>query len=238
MNSIILTSGPEFSTEKDKGEKKAIKLTNTLLVETLKKSIEKFDNILFVCSSPDEYKKNEEFSQIIAKSLSLSGIKFQMSDLIDSRNWLFSKGLISNSDLIVLLGGNPLEQMEFFNDIELKDKLKKFKGCLMGISAGSINLASNVYCSKDDDIESSLYYKGLGLTNIRIEPHFDINDSDRINNVLIPDSNKKSFVALPNESFIVINKGGVSLFGDAYYFNEGKYNKIENNINEIISLMK
>jgi len=100
------------------------------------------------------------------------------------------------------------------------------------------NKTANVYCSKDDDIESSLYYKGLGLTNIRIEPHFDINDSDRINNVLIPDSNKKSFVALPNESFIVINKGGVSLFGDAYYFNEGKYNKIENNINEIISLMK
>ena len=126
MNSIILTSGPEFSVKNEKGERKAIKLANASLVEILKKSIKKYDNILFICSSPDEYKKNEEFSQIITKSLSLAGMKFQMSDLIDSRNWLFSKGLIVNSDLIVLLGGNPIEQMEFFNNIELKNKLKKY----------------------------------------------------------------------------------------------------------------
>ena len=101
MNSIILTSGPTFSEVKENGQRKAIKLSNLNLVDVLKKEIEKFDNLLFICSSPDDYKKNEEYSALITKSLSLSGIKFQISDVIDSRNWLFSKGLISNSDLIL-----------------------------------------------------------------------------------------------------------------------------------------
>ena len=165
--------------------------------------------------------------EIITKSLSLSGFKFKMVDIIDSRNWLFSKGLINNSDLIILLGGNPIEQMEFFNNIELKEKLKKYKGCLMGISAGSVNMATNVYCSKDDEIENSMYYKGLGVCDICIEPHFEANNTQRIDNILLVDSKKREFVALPDESFIVIKKDVVDLYGDAYYFKDGEYKAIK-----------
>lgn len=227
MKSIILTSGPEFTIKNENGERKAIKLTNEALVQTLNSEIEQYDNLLFICSTPDDYKKNEEYAKLITKSLSLSGFKFAMSDLIDSRNWLFSKGLINGANLVVLLGGDPLQQMEFFNAIELKEKLKRYKGCLLGISAGTINMAKNVYCSKDESIEETLYYKGLGLTDINVEPHFDIEDTNRINDVLLVDSGKKPFVALPNESFIVIKDGTVNLHGDAYYFNNGEYNKIE-----------
>lgn len=229
---IILTSGPSFCNNVN-GERKAIKLENKELIEQINNMVEKYNNLLFVCSSPDDYKKSEEFSKIIEKSLSLAKIKFEHSDLLDSRNWLFTKSLVNNSDLVILLGGNPLEQMEFFNNIELKDKIKKFKGCLMGISAGSINMANNVYCSKDDDIEETLNYKGLGLTNINIEPHFDINDKERINNVLLKDSKDTSFIALPDESFISINDNQIKLFGDAYYFKEGNYKKIDD-VKEII----
>lgn len=234
MNTLILTSGPQFYTKNQKGEKKAIKLNNEQLVDVLKNEVEKFENLLFICSSPDEYKKNEEYADIITSSLSLSGIKFHMADLIDSRNWLFAKGLINNSDLIILLGGDPLEQMEFFNNIELKDKIKKYKGVLMGISAGTINMAENAYCSKDEKIENTQFYKGLGVTNINVEPHFNIEDISRINEILLVDSNKKSFVALPDESFILVKKEETILYGEGYYFNEGNYNKIEGKISDIL----
>jgi peptidase E len=233
MKSIILTSGPIFSIKNENGDRKAIKLENEELVNVLKNGIEKYDNLLFICSSPDDYKKNDEYAKIITKSLSLSGLKFNMSDIIDSRNWLFSKGLVGNSDLIILLGGNPIEQMDFFNSIELKEKLKKYKGCLMGVSAGSINLANQVYCSKDDEIENSTYYRGLGFTDINIEPHFDIKDTTRIDDILLNDSKKRPFVALPDDSFIVIKKEDISLNGDGYYFSEGAYQKINGNINEL-----
>ena len=227
MKSIILTSGPEFSVKNEDGNRKAVKLANEALVQTLKEEIEDYNNLLFICSTPDEYKKNEEYSKLITKSLSLAGLKFSMSDVIDSRNWLFSKGLINSANLVVLLGGDPLEQMEFFNGIELKEKLRKYKGCLLGISAGTVNMAKTVYCSKDEDIEETLYYKGLGLTDINVEPHFDDTDTVRINEVLLKDSEKKSFVALPDESFIVLKDGNVTLNGDAYYFSNGSYNKID-----------
>lgn len=232
MKSIIMTSGPNFSIKKENGELKAIKLTNVDLVDVLKKEIEKYDNLLFVCSSPDDYEKNDMYSQVIAKSLSLSGFKFKMVDIIDSRNWLFSKGLINTSDLIILMGGDPIEQMEFFNSIELKEKLKKYKGCLMSISAGTINMASQTYCSKDDKIENSLYYKGLGFTNINVEPHFDIDDRQRIESVLLADSNKKPFVTLDDESFILIKDNKATLYGESYYFSAGEYKKV-NDIDEI-----
>lgn len=228
MNSIIMTSGPKFSEKNEKGERKAIKLVNENLLETLKNEIKAYNNLLFICSTPDNYKTNEEFSKIIEKSLSLSGFKFQMSDLIDSRNWLFSKSLICNADLIILLGGDPIEQMEFFNNIELKEKLKKYNGCLLGISAGTINMASQAYCSKDEKIENTLYYKGLGLTNINIEPHFDIDDNKRIEEILLQDSKKKPFLAIPDESFVLIKKDKIKLLGEGYYFSAGQYKKIDN----------
>ena len=223
-----MTSGPNFSIKKENGERKAVRLDNVDLVANLKSEIEKYDNLVFICSTPDDYEKNDSFASVITKSLSLSGLKFAMSDLIDSRNWLFTKSLVTNADLIVLLGGDPLEQMEFFNSIELKEKLKHFNGCLLGISAGTINMANKAYCSKDDDIEESLIYNGLGLVDISVEPHFDASNLSRINDVLIPDSQKTSFIAIPDESFILVKEGNAQIYGDAYLFKDGAYNKIDN----------
>ena len=228
MKAIFMTSGPNFSIKKENGERKAIRLDNVDLVSNLKGEIEKYDNLVFICSTPDDYEKNDSFASIITKSLSLSGLKFAMSDLIDSRNWLFTKSLVTNADLIVLLGGDPLEQMEFFNSIELKEKLKYFNGCLLGISAGTINMANKVYCSKDDHIEESLIYNGLGLVDISVEPHFDESNLSRINDVLIPDSQKTSFIAIPDESFILVKEGNTKICGDAYLFKDGSYSKMDN----------
>ena len=224
---IILSSDPMFSV-KSENKRKAVKLENKDFVESLKQCIGKYDNVLFISSDPDDYKNNENYASTIEKSLSLSGIKFNYSDVLDSRNWLFSRSLIKNSDLVILLGGDPLTQMEFFNNIELKEKLKGYKGCLMGISAGTVNMASYVYCSKDEDIEETLHYKGLGITNINIEPHFEVGNVERINNVLIPDSKQTPFIALPNESFIVIKDKKTELYGEGYYFKDGNFNKIDN----------
>ena len=221
---IILTSSPNFS-QKINEERKAIKLENAELIDQIKLMTKKYDNLLFICSNPDDYKKNESYAKIIEKSLSLAGIKFEKSDLLDSRNWLFTKSLINISDLIIVLGGNPLDQMEFFNSIDLKNKIKKYDGCIMTVSAGTINMANYVYCSKDDEIDETVRYRGLGLTDLNIEPHFDIEDEKRINEILLKDSEDGAFYALPEESFITIKNNEINMFGDIYYFSNGNYEK-------------
>lgn len=226
---IILTSGPLFSVKRENGTRKAIKLENTELVEQIKKNVTRYKDLLFICSDPDAYEKSESYKEIIEKSLSLSGIKFDFSDLIDSRNALFTRSLVKNSDLIILLGGDPLTQMDFFNSIEFKEKLKGYEGCLLGISAGTINLSKKSYCSKDEEFEESIIYKGLGIVDFTIEPHFDINDKEKIENVLLKDSENHPFVALPDESFIVVNDD-IKVYGDAYYFSAGTYKKLTKEI--------
>ena len=174
MSTLFLTSGPHFYKDGKYGLI-SDRVTNKDLILELKRELKGYSNLVFICSSPSDYENTEKYSSLIAKSLSLSGLKFDMVDIIDDRNWLFSRSLVSNADLIILLGGDTLSQMEFFNNIELSEKLKKCSGLILGISAGTINMAKNAYCSKDKDGETS-YYEGLGLTNINIEPHFDIND--------------------------------------------------------------
>ncbi len=237
MKAIFLTSDPEFTYKKEKENVIANKLENKELVECLKNEIENYNNLLLVCSSPDNYDKTDKYSEQIVKSLSLSGFKFKMSDVLDSRNALFSRSLILNSDLVIFMGGDPLDQITFFNDIEMKDILKRYKGVLLGISAGTMNMAGKVYYSKNENIEKTVYYKGLGLTNINVEPNFNVNDEIRINEVLLKDSIKQSFIALPDESFITIKKEEIKLYGDAYYFNAGKYEKIDN-LNKVLENKK
>lgn len=230
MSTLFLTSGPRFYKE-GKYDLISDRVNNKDLIIELKRELKGYSNLVFVCSNPSDYKNSEKYSSLIVKSLSLSGIKFDMIDLIDDRNWLFSKSLISNADLVILLGGDTVTQMEFFNDIELSDKLKKCNGVILGISAGTINMASNAYCSKDDN-EETAYYKGLGLTNINIEPHFNINNKKRIQDILLEDSKKQAFVALDDDSFIIAKGNTAKIFGNAYYFKNGEYKKI-NDMNEV-----
>lgn len=225
MATLFLTSGPNFY-KKGKYDLLSDRVNNKDLIIELKRELKGFSNLVFVCSNPEDYESTEKYSMAIAKSLSLVGIKFNMIDMIDSRNWLFSRSLISNADLVILLGGDTLLQMEFFNDIELADKLKKCRGVILSISAGTINMAKKAYCSKDKHNETT-YYKGLGLTNINIEPHFDVNDKKRINDILLEDSKKQSFVALHDDSFIIAKGNSARIFGPAYYFKNGEYKKID-----------
>ena len=92
-------------------------------------------------------------------------------------------------------------------------------------------MAKKVYCSKDENAETT-YYKGLGLTNINIEPHFNVNNKKRITEILLEDSKKNSFVALEDDSFVILKGNTGKIFGNAYYFKNGDYKKI-NNLNEV-----
>ena len=77
---------------------------------------------------------------------------------------------IKEIDVIILGGGVPLIQIEFFQSIHLREKLVDFDGIVMAWSAGSMNCADvvfNFHGGGDGNIP------GLGLTTTNIIPHFD-----------------------------------------------------------------
>ena len=86
-----------------------------------------------------------------------------------------------------------------------------------------MNLAVNSYYSKDEEYPESIIYKGLGLTNITIDPHFDINNLEQVNEIKDNSKNIK-IIGLPNDSAIVISDNNIEFIGKVYIFENGILN--------------
>lgn len=230
MATLFLTSGIHFYKDGKNGLI-SDRIKNRYFIEELTREVKGYSDIVFICNNPSDYENNELYSSLFIKALSLSGIKFNMVDIIDDRNWLFTKSLTSHADLIVMLGGNTNNQMEFLESIEFKEKIKGYKGVILGIDEGAINMCKDAYNSKSE-YEDTVYYKGLGLTKLTVSPNFSFKNKKVIKEVLLGDSKNKPFIALENDSFIVLKGNTGKIFGDAYYFKDGEYKQIKN-LNEI-----
>lgn len=153
----------------------------------------------------------------------LKGIaNFKVVNLVDEMN----KNLDINSDVIYLLGGNYETQLSFIKENKFDEILKNYNGILLCTSCGAMNIAKYGYYSKDDDIEESFFYEGIGLTNITIDPHFKVE-----NEIQVKEDRKMSFkhiiYGVPNSSCIKVSDGNIEMIGKVYEFNNG--NMVEHN---------
>ena len=216
MKKIYLLSGPG-----------TIECFSNAVSNELKKDLKDAKTITFISSSPENHEKNINFvygnDKIIGMINHLKGIaNFKVVNLVDEMN----KNLDINSDVIYLLGGNYETQLSFIKENKFDEILKNYNGILLCTSCGAMNVAEYGYYSKDEDIEKSFFYNGLGVTNITIDPHFDIE-----NDIQVEEAKKMSFeqviYGVPNSSCIRISNNNVEMVGKIYEFNNG--NVIEYN---------
>lgn len=175
-------------------------------------------------------KKYEENDAYFYGNQTFSGVQadFKFSDiknfnLIDNRT---SKEegleLLKNADIIYLQGGDPFVQLEYLQNNGYDEFLKKYNGILLGVSAGTMNLSKLAFYSKDEDYPETTFYNALGITDLTIDPHFDINDKDRINEI-IKWSKKHEIIGLPDYSAIIIEQdGSIKNIGNFYAYENGK----------------
>lgn len=97
---------------------------------------------------------------------------------------------------------------------------------LLGLSAGSMNLGKIGYYSKDEDYDKTFFYEGLGITSTIIEPHFDINNTSQVEEI-INSSSKHKIIGLPNDSCIVIKDNNIEYINDYYVAEKGKIKRKE-----------
>ena len=190
--------------KKENGKKYPVRFfTKNKFLDNLKGNLLETKKFLLIASNPDEYEKNDLFSQMDIKALELSGLNFDEYTVLDGRNSSNAEVVLNNADLIFLCGGNTLTQSKFFNSINLKKYLNNIDSVVVGISAGSINSAKNVFNSPEsvEDLNNSPYLQGLELTDINVEPHFEINnltdESKRIQmNAILSESNNRVLYGL------------------------------------------
>lgn len=192
---------------------------------------------LNICSDPDSWDKMDYYASLTKKSVEDAGFAFERFITLDSRNESQAEKLVQEANLIILFGGHVPTQNRFFNRIHLRDLLENYNGIMIGISAGSMNSADEVYAHPEEegeavDPEYVRFLTGLGLTKINLLPHYQENKDDVLDGLRIyediacPDSIGKAFYAIPDGSYLFIENGREELRGEAYIIENGTISKI------------
>ncbi len=173
-------------------------------------------SILFVPGDYDKEKYIIYKDKIInwLKSIEVSFSECYLTGLDDE---------LKSYDVIFLMGGNPINQIEIINKINLKNIINKAK-VVIGVSAGAINLSKEAIYFNDYS-EKVEMYDGIGLTDINVYPHFDITNEYFVEEVKTV-SRLKSLIALPNNSFIKIDDKQIEFIGDSFKIDKENIIKI------------
>ena len=222
---IFLTSLVKFYKKGIFGIKIPTKLENTNnFFDNLKASLKGSNRLVVVANDSEAHLENDKRAKIMKKSFAKSGIKFKETIVLDSRKQDKAKEIISGADLVILCGGKCLRELKFFEKINLAEIFSTFKGVIIGISAGSMNLGKIVANFPEDDMDKDepRWLEGLGLYNGILIPHYDgifyqfELEFDVVQEYILPMSEWHDFVAIPNSSYILINENGEKMFGDAF----------------------
>lgn len=201
-------------------------------VDRLREVLPENPSCLFIASSPYDRAATCEFGSHMFMAFAEAGFPFSSYQILDGYNAEDAAELIFGSDFIILAGGHVPTQYEFFCELDLDVLLADYEGVVMGISAGSMNSAQEVYIQPEEpgealDEDFIRFAPGLGLTSASICPHYqkvkdNILDGMRLfEDITYGDSMDRSFYALPDGSYIQVNEGEEILFGEAYRIHNG-----------------
>lgn len=198
--------------------------------EMLEKDLKGKHNLVSI-GAKREYEKNDIYFFGDENRIGVREV-FKFSDLknfnlIDGRtDKKEGLKLLKNADIIYLQGGDQFTQFRYIRDNEYDEFLKNYNGIILGLSAGAMNLAKKAFFSgKDDYYPSAIMYSGFALIDITVDPHFDIDNEERVEEVKKASLQQK-IIGLPDYSAIVIEEdGSIKNIGINYVYENGQKNK-------------
>ena len=109
-------------------------------------------NIAFITADFSDYSGNDKYIKKLIKLFNDKKFIFNSVYIIDNRIDSYEmKKHIKDSDIVFLLGGDTLKQIKFINKYKLKNIIKEKNKVVIGMSAGSINMAKKVVLARDID---------------------------------------------------------------------------------------
>ena len=208
-------------------------------VEELRKALPGPCRALFIASDPDNPEHTYRFYHDMPGSFTEIGIPFTRADVLIRENQDQCGELIANADVIFLCGGHVPTQNRFFQDINLRERLKGWGGVIVGVSAGSMNAADVVYVQPEEPGEATnpdfqRFATGLGLTKIMLIPHYQMVKDNMLDgmrlyeDITYGDSMGRRFHVMVDGSYLLgeSKSGREELRGEAYLIENGVLTQI------------
>ena len=214
-------------------------------INEFEKNLKKFwknkSKVLYITADPNSQETNNSIIDSFKNSFNISNLSYSTVDLCDGTN---NKQNLNEYDVLILGGGHVPTQNKFFEEINLAERIKCFEGIIIGISAGTMNSAKEVYAQPELDGEAidpnyKRFIKGLNLTKYQILPHYysvkdEILDGLRvIEDISYGDSIGRSFYVLPDGSYIYQYNKECFLYGEGFIIKDKEMTKICDNDNVI-----
>jgi len=161
---------------------------NEKIAKVFQQKIYRRNKFAFVASEFEKmHEKTDQYFQFFLNMFEDIDIHFQKSYIVDARMSADDmKRTISDADVVWLSGGNTPVQFYYFQKYGLENVIKQHKGIVIGMSAGSINMAKTAICTLSCGHDKLRIYNGLGCVDISVEPHFV---RSKVSNELIELSN-------------------------------------------------
>lgn len=202
-------------------------------IDELRKNWKSNSKCCIIASDPNSYQRNDEMSNFFKSVFVNEQLSVASFSVIDNRNKNISSDDLRNYDVILLSGGHVPTQNKFFQEINLKDKIKNFDGIIIGISAGSMNSADMVYCQPEEageavDPNFQRWITGLNLTKWNILPHYQMTKNNILDgkklfeDITYPDSVDHQFLALVDGSYLLVDDGHEIIYGECYLIENGQ----------------
>ncbi|MBQ6717117.1 MAG: Type 1 glutamine amidotransferase-like domain-containing protein [Clostridia bacterium] len=184
----------------------------------LKKLLYDRESLVFISAWPDRFKQNDEDSEGMHNMFVAEDMSFERFSVIDERtDGKIAQKEIENASCLFLMGGNATAQMDLIRRKGIFDQIRAFKGVILGVSAGSMNMGNPVV----DIYESVVPYEGFGFAGLTVKSHYPITDPH------LASATEKVSMEMPvtlmkDESAILITDDGTKLIGEIFVMDRGE----------------
>ncbi len=213
MSKTVLTSG--FPNGMEKNVAKAL---DSMLTARA--------NFAFIASVFDQMQeKTDHYMEVFLALLCEKGIDFENAVVVDGRMTPEqAREAVLQADVVWLSGGDTEAEYASLQKYGLIPVLKDHKGVVIGMSAGSINLAKTAIRSRFCGHARQAVYPGIGRVDLTVEPHFTLAKDPA---ELLELSYRQEIIGLCDGAIITCEDGKETFYGEAYRIKNGRIEKIK-----------
>lgn len=132
-----------------------------------------------------------------------------------------AKAKVKNSNIIFFTGGLPDKMMLRLIEFDLINDIEKFKGVIIGSSAGAMIQIAEYHITPDDDYPTFSYNTGLNIiNNFGIEVHYEGTEVQNKCIKKVLKEKKDKVYAITNSGGVIFDNKKITLLGDTKIFNK------------------